>query len=370
MSENTTDSKAYSSGKIDAFKFEDLELSEKTIGQIYPVIKDANGNILDGYHRKRVNPKWKEIELPIEDKLEGLKIRIHLNILRRPIPQSEKERWITKTRELLQARGLKGTQKEIANALGMSRTWVSKYDPLTHLERPDSDTPCHFYGYNVWGFKNEDWRKLILPGDANQPDKDAYHGSTPSFVIHQLIQMFQPKTVLDSMAGVGTTGYVCRQYDGIEYDQFDIYPYPKYGIIQGDAETIRPNKIYDLIFNHIPYLRMVKYGNNPADLSIMNLKDYLKKLRRIFKKNYDLLKPNGIYAVLVGDWRHQNKLVPLTAHVTNIGPETGFELYDEAIKLSGEQRGKELQEYRAAKYGYLAQTFDSVLIFRKKVSSN
>jgi hypothetical protein len=30
-----------------------------------------------------------------------------------------------------------------------------------------------FFGYNVWGFKDESWRKLIIPGDPNQPDKEA-----------------------------------------------------------------------------------------------------------------------------------------------------------------------------------------------------
>ena len=29
-------------------------------------------------------------------------------------------------------------------SLGMSQQWVSKYDPEEHLERPDSDTACHF----------------------------------------------------------------------------------------------------------------------------------------------------------------------------------------------------------------------------------
>jgi hypothetical protein len=40
-------------------------------------------------------------------------------------------------------------------------------------------------------------------------------------------------------------------------------------------------------------------------------------------------------------------------------------MHDEAIKLTGEMTSKSLQEYRAAKFGYLAQTYDTLLMFRR-----
>lgn len=117
-------------------------------------------------------------------------------------PEGSPSEWVQQARRLLQQRGLKGTQKEIAEALGMSQPWVAKYDPITHQEHPKVLWRNTFFGYNVWGFKDESWRQLIIPGDPNQPDKEGYHGHTPSFVIHQLVKMFEPKTMLDSMAGV------------------------------------------------------------------------------------------------------------------------------------------------------------------------
>jgi hypothetical protein len=148
------------------------------------------------------------------------------------------------------------------------REWVVKYDPVKHRNYPNPKC-AHgniFFGYNVWGFRDESWRKLIIPADPNQPCARGYRGSTPSFVIHQLVHMFKPKRVLDSMAGLGTTGWVCKQY-GIECDQFDLYSFPKLGVKRGDAEHIETGKTYDLIFNHIPYLGMVKYGDLEEDLS-------------------------------------------------------------------------------------------------------
>jgi hypothetical protein len=355
----------YSSGKIDWVRLEDLKLSEKAIGQIYPVVKTSSGKTIDGEHRKRANPNWKEIILPIEDELESLKLRVHLNIIRRDIEAGEKSEWIQSARRLLKDRlGREPTQEEIAEALGMKHSWVMKWDPVEHWSWDNKSYGVRFFGYNVWGFKDESWRKLIIPGDPNQPDKEEYHGHTPSFVIHQLIRMFQPKTVLDSMAGVGTMGYVCKQY-GIKCDQYDLYPYSKYDVYEGDAETIEPSRTYDLIFNHIPYLRMFKYGDHPQDLSKMDENHFYNKLKRIFEKNLQLLNKDGVYAVLVGDWRSGGQLNPITAKTALIGLEAGFKLHDEAIKLTGEMESKSLQEYRAAKGGYLAQTYDTVLMFTR-----
>ena len=101
----------------------------------------------------------------------------------------------------------------------MSQPWVSKYDPepiqpnkphktkVLHcntIEEPDVhntselefkfDDPVR----NVWGFKDHSWRRLILR--VEQPRYDFYHGSTPAFVIENLIRLYKPKRVLDSMA--------------------------------------------------------------------------------------------------------------------------------------------------------------------------
>jgi len=250
----------------------------------------------------------------------------------------------------------------------MSQPWVSQYD-LEPIQNQDHSKkvlqPNTFHGYNVWGFQNEDWRKNIVKGEPEQPDKEFYHGSTPAFVIENLLKMYNPKSVLDSMAGVGTTGFVCGKY-GIECDMFDIYPYPKWNVQEGDAEFIEPNKTYDLIFNHIPYLDMVHYGEHESDLSGMNETTFFHKLERIMLKNHSLLNNNGIYAVLVGDWRFGKKLIPITAKTTLLALECGFALQDEAVKLTAEQKSTGIQEYRAAKFGYLAQTFDMVLMFRKE----
>ena len=76
------------------------------------------------------------------------------------MPREEKKEWVSQARRLLQQEGKKGTQKEIAEGLGMSESWVKKYDPIEHQEQDHSKGSQHnpFYGYNVWGFRDESWR--------------------------------------------------------------------------------------------------------------------------------------------------------------------------------------------------------------------
>lgn len=358
-------------------ELEDLIQSEKVVGQIYPVIKDAKGNILDGFHRKRVDPNWKEVVLPIEDELQALQVRVHLNTLRRDVPRSEKEGWVATARDILRKRLEKeATQQEIGKALGFSVQWVSDYDvardkiftdPVTIATSTilkEEEKP--FVPYNVWGFKDNSWRTEVVEADPQQPDVQFYHGATPAFVIHNLLQLYHPKTVLDSMAGTGTTGYVCRQYN-ITCDQFDLYPFEKHDVQVCDAEKVETGKKYDLIFNHIPYLDMVQYGQSTDDLSNMNDKSFMDKMRRIFLKNHSLLNSDAVYSLLVGDKRFGGKIYPLIAKMTYLGLETGYVLFDEAVKLTREQKSSGLQEYRGAKFGFMPQTFDMVLVFKKEV---
>lgn len=117
--------------------------------------------------------------------LDVLRLKVHLNLIGREISGEEKGEWVKEARRLLQERGFKGTQKEIAKALGLSIQWVSKYDPnpIQHQEhRLGEKVPHRGTLYSVWGFKDSSWRKLVLGAELGQPRSEFYHGVTPAFV--------------------------------------------------------------------------------------------------------------------------------------------------------------------------------------------
>ncbi|KXA98280.1 hypothetical protein AKJ37_00660 [candidate division MSBL1 archaeon SCGC-AAA259I09] len=159
--------------------------------------------------------------------------------------------------------------EEIAEVLGMTQQWVAKYDSnptrdhkphnksdklqrrcnsddksgdstnqqkfeepqqtQTEEQTQQKETKLERPTYNILGFKDGEWRKHVKDADPDQPDADFYHGVTPAFVIENLLKLYKPEKVLDSMAGIGTTGYVCEKYD-IDYELYDINPYPKYNV--------------------------------------------------------------------------------------------------------------------------------------------
>lgn len=85
----------------------DLKKSIK-IGQLYPILIDAEGNIIDGHHRQKADPSWRTetiSEIDTEEKL--LIARCAANWHRRPISREEKEKWINDLAKLYQEQGYK-----------------------------------------------------------------------------------------------------------------------------------------------------------------------------------------------------------------------------------------------------------------------
>lgn len=57
-----------------------IKKSKETVGELYPILLDANDQIIDGQHRKEANPDWKTIKLEsVKDKKERLIFRLVAN---------------------------------------------------------------------------------------------------------------------------------------------------------------------------------------------------------------------------------------------------------------------------------------------------
>jgi len=82
-------------------------------------------NIIDGYHRLNVNPKWprKKVE-EVRDPVQLAIARLIANVCRRTVSAEEKTEWL---RQIAQLTGW--TPKQIAANLPVSYQWVMKYLP-------------------------------------------------------------------------------------------------------------------------------------------------------------------------------------------------------------------------------------------------
>jgi len=107
-----------------------LRESEKLVGQLYPVLVDEEGNVLDGQHRLKANPNWrKETVKDIDSERKKAMIRLHANWQRRP--HFDRERELT---ELAKVTGWKGAAPYAA-FLGCSIRTIQRYLPWEYKLR-------------------------------------------------------------------------------------------------------------------------------------------------------------------------------------------------------------------------------------------
>lgn len=103
--------------------------SEKLIGQLYPVLVDEQGNVLDGQHRLKANPDWrKEVVKGLDSERKKAMIRLHANWHRR------REHPDQVLRELAKVTQWKGST-EYAAFLGCSERTIQRYLPQQYKMR-------------------------------------------------------------------------------------------------------------------------------------------------------------------------------------------------------------------------------------------
>ena len=125
----------------------DLKKSEK-IGQLYPVLVDAKGNVIDGFHRLKVDPKWRTEKLPEIDTEEKLIVaRCVANWHRRQVTREEKEEWINGLAGIYKKQGLKVRSKSGRNEImakmmevtGLSDRAIGTYLKSEYKQEPPFD---------------------------------------------------------------------------------------------------------------------------------------------------------------------------------------------------------------------------------------
>ena len=155
-----------------------------------------------------------------------------------------------------------------------------------------------------------EWRCIrptaMLTSIVSYPDRGAYGdhkypGNCSGYLIKELITHFGATRVFDPAAGSGTTGDVCRELgvDCLQRDLRDGFDVLSSNIPSG----------FDFVFFHPPYWNIIKYSDDPGDLSnISKYGDFIESLARACKRLLKALEPNGGHlAVLLGDVRRRGK---------------------------------------------------------------
>jgi hypothetical protein len=118
-----------------------IPYSAKRIGELYPIIVDPEGNIIDGLHRHNHDPNWRKEVVPwVRSRKDFLIARIHANLHRRDVPKEERQRDFTELANILVNEGeVKGKLAgKISELTGFSIDWVRDLLPQSYKLREKS----------------------------------------------------------------------------------------------------------------------------------------------------------------------------------------------------------------------------------------
>jgi len=184
-------------------------------------------------------------------------------------------------------------------------------------------------------------------GDAKFP------GNTSGYLLVDLIDYYQPKSILDPMEGSGTTGDVAFDMGDIHYTGRDLLS--GFDLVGDELEGE-----YDLIFWHPPYHDAVDYDipypNNLSRCPLLS--DYLDKLKLCMVKLLSHLSQGGHLCILCSDPRKDGVIQPIHSNII------GFNLAIQEAALVKLIEGRS----RYFDYGnapFIPIVHEYVLIFKK-----
>lgn len=224
-----------------------------------------------------------------------------------------------------------------------------------------------------------------------------YWGNFVPQIPNQLLQRYSKRGdwILDPFVGSGTTLIECRRLGrngiGIELNGEVVYKARERierennmqnittKVVMGDNTELDYHQLLSalginsvqFVIMHPPYFDILKFSDNPKDLSNSNtVYDFLSRLEVAVKKSRDVLDNNRYLAVVIGDKYEDGHLVPLGFYTMQMIMKSGFSLKSIIVKNFDETKGKrsqkELWRYRALIGEYYIFKHEYIFLFIKE----
>jgi len=225
-----------------------------------------------------------------------------------------------------------------------------------------------------------------------------YWGNFIPQIPYQLMMRYTKKGewVLDPFVGSGTTLIECRRLGrngiGIEINP-EVAERSKHliekepnrfnvttDVIVADSTKVNLKKVLkernikrvQLVIMHPPYHNIIKFSNNPADLSnAPTVDEFLRMFGKVLDNTLSVLEDGRYLAIVIGDKYAKGEWIPLGFYVMNeVMKRKKVILKSIVVKNFEETRAKrnqkELWRYRALVGGFYVFKHEYILIFRKK----
>jgi len=159
--------------------------------------------------------------------------------------------------------------------------------------------------------ENRELCSVVSYPDRGPWGDSGYRGNCSGHMVKELILRFRSRSVFDPAEGSGTVRDVVS---GINlYLREDIYYEGRdlrkgWDILTGDL----PDRKFDMVWYHPPYWDIVRYSDRPDDLSnCASLEDFESRLNESVARLFEVVRPGGIMAILIGDKRKDGRYYAL-----------------------------------------------------------
>ena len=236
---------------------------------------------------------------------------------------------------------------------------------------------------------------LIEKRDNSGAHSGDYHGNFVPQIPHQLFTRYTKKGdwILDPFMGSGTS-LIEAQRMGRNSIGIDLLP----GVVQeaneriqtehrddcvakavsGDSRYLDMDKLMEsvgikkvqFVIMHPPYWDIIKFSENPNDLSnTASLQDFLNAFGDVIDNSTKNLERNRYCACVIGDKYANSQVVPLGFYCMYKFLEKGFLLKAIIVKNFGETKGKSNQQgiwrYRAISNDFYIFKHEYIFVFKK-----
>lgn len=224
---------------------------------------------------------------------------------------------------------------------------------------------------SVWSFPKRGAWANHSPG---------YPGNWAPQVVRNLLERYSNPgdLVVDPMAGGGTTLIECallgRRAHGVDVSARAVnitnqalqrLPRNSVSISRGDARKMPAiaDASVQLVTLHPPYLNIIRYGDEPENLSRMSEQQYFDAIKSIVLESWRILRQDGYLCVLIGDVRRFGEYIPVAMRVLDITIASGLVLKETVIKVQHNCRGT--ARWLAAPRTFLLMSHEYLFVLKK-----
>jgi hypothetical protein len=185
---------------------------------------------------------------------------------------------------------------------------------LSEMSRTDNlEEKLNAFGSGFYGLydENKELCSVVSYQDRGPWGDSRYRGNCSGYLVKDLILRFNCQSVFDPAEGSGTVRDVVQGIN--KYRLRSIY-YEGRDLRDGwDIMTSTlPEKQFDFVFYHPPYWDIIRYSNDPRDLSTCStLEEFEARLNQSIERLSQTVRAGGVLAILIGDKRKHGQYYPL-----------------------------------------------------------